>query len=52
MAWAKTKIVKSVPNVGAQAIAKTPVGRKITIVICFKGGKYSSANKPLSKRVL
>lgn len=37
---------------GAQTIAKTPVGRNNDIVIRLKGDEYSLANEPLGKSVV
>ena len=37
---------------GAQTVAKTPIGRNDDIVVRLKGDEYSLANEPLGKRVL
>lgn len=52
MTWAKTETIKRTSNVRTQAVTKALVRREVVLVICLKGGKYSSANKPLSECVL
>ena len=37
---------------GAQTVAKTPVGRNNDIVVRLKGDEYSLADEPLSKSVI
>lgn len=37
---------------GAQTIAKTPIGRNDDIVVRLKGDEYSFADKPLGKSVI
>ena len=52
MARAKANTLQRVPNVGTQAITKTPVRSETTFVIRLKSGKYSSTDEPLGEGVL
>lgn len=52
MTRAIAKAMKSVSNLGAQAITEAPIGRKSMLVIRLEGCKYSSTDEPLSERVL
>lgn len=37
---------------GAQTVAKTPVGRNDNVVVLLKGDKYALTNEPLGKSVI
>ena len=52
MTGSKTKIMKRVSNLRAQAFTKTSIGRETTLVIRLKGGKYPSTDKPFGERVM